>query len=250
MYVFYNPHPQQKIVGDCVKRAITKASGKTYQEVSNELNRVKRAQGARAYNSNSVWREYIEKHLYGKKMSFPAEKGKPRMNGARFCKAYPKGAYILNMAGHLSCCYDGVLYDTWDCSEKCVYTAYEINTLVPMQGIEKLGDLYDECVVQRASSKGTAKNITGEDIINEVASLLKIENIKVTKDDELWIPMTAFQYAHMVDYLTKEKKYKHLVWEQQRGAKKIKVTDPRTGMTLVLKNGSNHYIWCTNNGKG
>ena len=59
-------------------------------------------------------------------MCFPAVKGKPRMNGERFCKAYPKGNYILVMAGHLSCCIDGVIYDTWDCSDKCCYTAYKV----------------------------------------------------------------------------------------------------------------------------
>ena len=48
------------------------------------------------------------------------------MNGQRFCEAYKKGRYILNMAGHWSCCVDGVIYDTWDCSDKCVYTAYKI----------------------------------------------------------------------------------------------------------------------------
>ena len=48
------------------------------------------------------------------------------MNGIMFCATHPKGRYILNMAGHWSCCVDGIIYDTWDCSEKCVYTAYEI----------------------------------------------------------------------------------------------------------------------------
>ena len=32
------------------------------------------------------------------------------------------------MAGHWSCCVDGVIYDTWDCSEKCVYTAYKMQS--------------------------------------------------------------------------------------------------------------------------
>ena len=49
------------------------------------------------------------------------------MNGHLFCEMFPKGSYILNMAKHLSCCVDGVIYDTWDCSDKCVYTAYRIS---------------------------------------------------------------------------------------------------------------------------
>lgn len=68
---------------------------------------------------------YMQKHGYIK-LSFPAVKGAPRMNGERFCNAYHKGRYILNMAGHLTCCIDGVIYDTWDCSQKCVYNAWKV----------------------------------------------------------------------------------------------------------------------------
>ena len=127
MYKFMNPHPQGKRVGDCVKRAITIATGRDYKEVSLELNRYKKVHGADSFND---WernvKPYITEVLHGVKMSFPAVKGEPRMNGERFCKAYPNGTYILQMAGHNSCCKDGVIYDTWDCSEKCVYTAYHI----------------------------------------------------------------------------------------------------------------------------
>ena len=52
------------------------------------------------------------------------------MNGKRFCESYKKGRYILNMARHWSCCVDGVIYDTWDCSLKTVYTAYKVKSVV------------------------------------------------------------------------------------------------------------------------
>lgn len=126
MYQFCNVHPQGKLVPDCVKRAISKASGMDYHEVSLELNRHKKITGASKFNLDKNWKSYIENVLNGRKLSFPAVAGKPRMNGERFCIAYPKGSYILNMAGHLSCCIDGIIYDTWDCTSKCVYTAYEI----------------------------------------------------------------------------------------------------------------------------
>ena len=32
------------------------------------------------------------------------------------------------MAGHWSCCVDGVIYDTWNCEQKCVYTAWKLPT--------------------------------------------------------------------------------------------------------------------------
>ena len=127
MFVYYNAHPKNLSVGDCVKRAISKASNMDYMEVQRELNRYKKITGASSFNANYNPHKYVENVLHAKKLSFPAAKGSPRMNGTRFCEAFPKGRYILTMANHWSCCVDGVIYDTWDCSEKCVYTAYQIN---------------------------------------------------------------------------------------------------------------------------
>ena len=126
MYEFRNPHPHGKIVDDCVKRAITIATGSDYREVSRELNRIKREIGCKSFTEKPVYKEYMNRHRF-KKLSFPAERGKARMNGERFCESYPEGRYILNMTHHLSCCIDGVIYDTWDCSEKCVYNAYRVS---------------------------------------------------------------------------------------------------------------------------
>lgn len=126
MYQFYNAHPENKIVGDCVKRAISKAADMDYNEVKRQLNRYKKVTGAEKFNESKNCYAYVENILNGKKISFPAIKGQPRMNGERFCQTHPKGRYILSMAKHWSCCIDGVIYDTWDCSTKCVYQAWEL----------------------------------------------------------------------------------------------------------------------------
>lgn len=126
MYQFLNVHPKGKIVGDCVKRAITKAMDMDYHDVSLGLNRHKKITGAKKFNSDYNWLSYIENVCGGKQISFPAVKGQKRMNGKRFCEAYPKGRYILQMAKHLTACVDGVIYDTWDCTEKCVYRAWKV----------------------------------------------------------------------------------------------------------------------------
>ena len=127
MYKFLNVHPKGLRVSDCVKRAITTTTGMDYMEVQRELNRFKKITGASKFNADRNCDKYVEQVLKAKKVSFQAVKGQPRMNGERFCKAFPKGHYILRMAGHWSSCIDGVIYDTWDCSEKCVYNAWEIN---------------------------------------------------------------------------------------------------------------------------
>lgn len=125
-FIYNNPHPKGKKVGDCVKRALTLATNKDYLEVQRELNKIKKITKSQKFNDNKNYKYYIEKVLGYKKLSFPAKVGIPRMNGERFCETYPKGKYILRMAGHLSCSIDGVINDTWDCSEKCVYNAWEV----------------------------------------------------------------------------------------------------------------------------
>lgn len=126
MYKYLNVHPKGKIVGDCVKRAITLAANMDYMTVQRELNRYKKVTGAKSFNSDYNPHKYVENVLHGVKLSFPAKKGESRMNGEKFCKLYPKGRYILNMANHWTACVDGIIYDIWDCSNKCVYTAYKI----------------------------------------------------------------------------------------------------------------------------
>lgn len=59
-------------------------------------------------------------------LRFPAVKGEPRMTGATFCKRYPRGRFILRMSHHVAAVKDGVLYDTFDSSAKCVYTAWKV----------------------------------------------------------------------------------------------------------------------------
>lgn len=129
MYRFVNVHPKGLMVRDCVKRAITTTTGMDYMEVQRELNRFKKITGASKFNADRNCDKYVEQVLKAKKMSFQAVKGQPRMNGERFCKAFPKGNYILRMAGHWTSCVNGVIYDTWDCSNKCVYNAWEIKPI-------------------------------------------------------------------------------------------------------------------------
>ena len=124
-YKFCNPHPEGKRVGDCVKRAICLAEGRDYREVKIELNRLKREIGAESFNSNEVWRAYVNRKNY-EKLSFPAVYGEKRMNGHAFAMTYTEGSYILRMAGHLVACVDGVILDTWDCRNRCVYNAYKV----------------------------------------------------------------------------------------------------------------------------
>lgn len=162
-YKFYNAHPEGKRVGDCVKRAITLVAQMDYHQVQLELNRFKKITGAKSYNSNHNPHKYCENVLLMEKLSFPATKGKDRMNGDRFTKAFPKGRYILNMAGHWTACVDGIIYDTWDCRDKCVYTAYRMLSKeeldIKKQNIEKQKELEELTKKHKEQQKLLIKKI-------------------------------------------------------------------------------------------
>ena len=124
--VYLNLHPKGLAVGDCAKRAIALGLDKPYKEISLALNRHKKITGAKKYYLRNNIIDFLNSLPNLEKISFPAEKGKRRMTGNKFCEAYPKGRYILNMAHHLTCAVDGYIFDTWDCGKKCVYTAYKV----------------------------------------------------------------------------------------------------------------------------
>ena len=55
------------------------------------------------------------------------------MTPREFCRRYPKGSFILKLAHHVAAVEDGVLIDTWDCSDKCVYTAWQMRPMQPVK---------------------------------------------------------------------------------------------------------------------
>ena len=188
-YKFLNVHPKGLKVEDCVKRAITLVAQMDYMEVQRELNRYKKITGAREYNTDYNPHKYCENVLKMKKLSFPAETGKCRMNGTLFCVMYPKGRYILNMAHHWTACIDGVIYDTWDCSEKCVYTAYEmrskeeIGKLIVQEEADRIGK---EIIKAQAKSIRENYNKKIDDLRYDIEKLQReIEKLQKQKEEEL-----------------------------------------------------------------
>lgn len=125
IYRYNNPHPHGKHVGDCVKRALTIATGRDYREISIELNRLNRLLEGTGYNDNRVWKQWVKQQGW-KKLSFPAVAGQPRLYGKDFVKMFPEGTYLLRVAKHLVTVVDGVYQDTWDSTEKMIYNAWKV----------------------------------------------------------------------------------------------------------------------------
>ncbi len=109
---------------DCQVRAFATASGIGYAKAWEILYEIQGEQ--RACHLTLVESLDNGRIASMRKLSFPAKRGQRRMTGAQFCVRYPRGRFVLRMAGHVVCAKDGQLYDTGDCSLSCVYTAWEL----------------------------------------------------------------------------------------------------------------------------
>lgn len=114
--------PRQK--NDCVVRAIALAFERPYDEVYALLAAEGRACGrATSHLITNSWLSERAKYR-----SFPAEKGQPRMNLARFAEEHPRGRFVAKMAGHVVAVIDGVVFDTiMPRMTACVYCAWTID---------------------------------------------------------------------------------------------------------------------------
>lgn len=111
---------------DCQVRALTTALGIPYSEAWAMLYI---AQGERRACGFTLVNELRDKKpAFGviRQLDFPAVRGKARMTGQEFVKKHKQGRFILRLAHHVVAVKDGQLFDTWDSSHGCVYTAWEI----------------------------------------------------------------------------------------------------------------------------
>lgn len=133
MFKLTNPHPQGKLVGDCVKRAITIASEINYHDIAVMLNRYRAISGTRKFNNRDNWKEFLTNVLGA------SDKGNMQYanNGARFIVSdYARHIaryqislrnVIVQTAKHIVALDSkGNYYDTWDSGEKSIYKAWTI----------------------------------------------------------------------------------------------------------------------------
>ena len=74
------------------------------------------------------FKDWIVKQPNAQKLSFPAVKGKERMNPSTFCQNYTEGVYICKVAKHVFTVIDGVVYDDFENRpNRCIYNAWKIN---------------------------------------------------------------------------------------------------------------------------
>ena len=181
MYKYYNAHPKGFLLDDCLNRAISVTARIGYGEVNEALKLRLKASGGEEISIEGNPRAYIEGVLGAKRISFERRKGFMRVTGAKFCKMYPRGRFILDMGGHWSAVVDGILLDTWDPSDECVVAAYRIMPATQTMRInlrlcytaQKISDEEINVTFYDANGRFTPKTLSREDAEIYIESLEK-----------------------------------------------------------------------------
>lgn len=111
MFIFYNPNPANKLVGDCVIRAISKLTNQDWESTYLDIC----AQGLKMHDmpsSNRVWERYLISK--GFKRTLLPDTCPDCYTVRDFCDDYSIGKFLLAIGTHVVAVEDGDYYDTWD----------------------------------------------------------------------------------------------------------------------------------------
>ena len=115
MFIFYNPNPQKKLVGDCVIRAISKIANSDWEDTYIAVV----MKGLEMYDmpsSNSVWGAYLYSKGYRR---YVIPNTCPNCYSVKdFCEDYPTGTFLLATGTHVIAVSDGDYFDTWDSGDE------------------------------------------------------------------------------------------------------------------------------------
>ena len=109
MYKYYNKNPLNKYEDDCVIRAISCATNKSWDYVYDYLSDIAQYEGTLLDK-----REFVRNYL---DMTYQRL---PKINGSvgYVSSLFPNNTILITMAGHIVCSKNGIIYDTFDCRDR------------------------------------------------------------------------------------------------------------------------------------
>ena len=118
MWKYYNANARGNFVNDCVIRAISKAERKSWDETYEELSDIAQEEGILLDDVNFV-ENYLDKR-YKRACHYSKTVGE-------FAEEYTKGTFLITMQGHITVAIDGIIYDTFDCTNRRMWCAWQVN---------------------------------------------------------------------------------------------------------------------------
>lgn len=121
MYRYYNANPLGRKINDCTVRAISLATDQSWDATYNYLSDYAQQE---AVMMDDV--KYIDKFLDKNfEKIYTNEKGY-NMTVDDVSKRWYKGTYLITMKNHITCCIDGIIYDTFNPSDRLVWEVYKV----------------------------------------------------------------------------------------------------------------------------
>jgi len=114
-YIYFNPTPSGKRVGDCVIRAVGKLTEQDWETTYLEI-AMAGFELCDMPSSNSVWAAYLKRKGY-KRRVIPDTC--PNCYTVRdFCRDYPHGRFLLATGSHVVAVVNGDYFDAWDSGDE------------------------------------------------------------------------------------------------------------------------------------
>lgn len=109
MYKFYNANAVNRYEDDCVIRAISCATGSSWDHVYDYLSDIAQHEGT-LFDKREFVQEYLDRTY-------------ERIEGIHGTVGYissmfPNNTLLITMPGHIVCSKNGIIYDTFDCRNR------------------------------------------------------------------------------------------------------------------------------------
>lgn len=115
MYKFYNNNSLGLFENDCTVRAISTATGNTWDDTYEHLSNIARLNGTMMDNKDFI-RKYLDER-YSRIKDLPYLVGE--VSGV-----YPDNILLITMNGHIVCSKYGIVYDSFDCRDRIAEDAW------------------------------------------------------------------------------------------------------------------------------
>lgn len=112
-WVYYNPSPSGRNVGDCSIRAVAKALD-TDWETAYAMTAAAGFQMNDVPSSNAVWGSVLRRHGFVRSSIPPT--CPDCYTATDFARDHQRGTFVLGFGNHVATLKDGRLYDSWDSS--------------------------------------------------------------------------------------------------------------------------------------
>lgn len=118
MYRYYNANALNKYEDDCVIRAISCATGKSWDYVYDYLSDIAQYEGTLLDKRDFV-RNYLDR-------TYQRIDG---INGSvgQVAGMFPHNTLLITMPGHIVCSKNGIVYDTFDCRHRGAESVWLVN---------------------------------------------------------------------------------------------------------------------------